>query len=85
MDSENFVKYFHKLTKEDVDKLIEQGITYGEMEEKYPQPLWCKYPNALRGAFGCWSLMGFLVTDEDYCKKPGLAKCPFCKEQKPQL
>lgn len=55
-------------SKEDFNKLIEQKLTWGDAGEKYAQPNWCDYPDALRGEMGCWSLVGLYVKDEDYCK-----------------
>ncbi len=43
------------------------GITWGDMQKKYKQPDWCTYPEAI-SPLGCWSLIGFFVTGEDFCK-----------------
>lgn len=32
------------------------------------QPEWCKYPEANAPLWGCWSLLGGYVLNEDYCK-----------------
>lgn len=40
----------------------------------YKQPDWCKYPNALEGQMGCWSLMDLskdglrTKISKDFCK-----------------
>lgn len=62
------IKYFHELTKEEFSKLCKGKMTYGELAEKYPQPIWCGYPDATEGVMGCWSLMSFMVTGQDSCK-----------------
>ena len=62
------IKSFHKLTKEEFKVIVDSKITYGKLAEDYPQPEWCKYPEATSGAMGCWSLMSHMVTGRDYCK-----------------
>ena len=63
------IKYFHELTEEEFKKLVDsKEYTYKRLANDYPQPVWCNYPDATSGAMGCWSLMGFMVTGEDYCK-----------------
>jgi hypothetical protein len=62
------IKYYHELTKDEVQGLIDKKYTYKQTEEDYPQPEWCSYPNATYGEIGCWSLLGYMVTSEDYCK-----------------
>ena len=32
-------------------------MTWAQFLEKYKQPNWCEYPEALMGDMGCWSLM----------------------------
>jgi len=60
--------YFHELTEDDFNQLLLTKITWGELEERFPQPVWCTYPEAVRGMMGCWSLVDHMVTGEDYCK-----------------
>lgn len=62
------IKPFHELTKVEYEALVKEGITYGELSKRHPQPDWCKYPDATEGAMGCWSLMYFYIKDRDYCK-----------------
>ena len=50
--------YFHKMTDVKFDELSERGMTWLEIKEKYVQPKWCSYPDALDGNLGCWSLVG---------------------------
>ena len=74
------MKYFHELTEKEYQSL-HMDLTWSHLAKDYPQPLWCDYPHAV-GALGCWSLIGHLVTGEDYCKdcrchkssKPGKSK-----------
>ena len=76
-DSEK-VKNGLKQKSEPLDMLVvlknaldEQGLIYvnEEIKEKPAQPDWCAYPDATQPMFGCWSLLGGIVTGEDYCKK----------------
>lgn len=68
------MKYFHELTKEEYDTLIASGISVGEAMEKYKQPDWCEYPDALGGAMGCWSLVGGTIKNQGHCKNCDLNK-----------
>ena len=68
------MKYYHETTKEERDSLI--GKTYGELMDKYMQPEWCAYPDALYGFMGCMSLMNLTERiNKDYC-----SDCPCCKK-----
>ena len=66
--------YFHEISQEEVDKLIADKKTIGYIMETYKQPDWCKYPNALEGQMGCWSLMDLskdglrTKISKDFCK-----------------
>ena len=61
-------KYWHKLSKEEQQKLIEGGLTVEELMERFKQPDWCTYINALGGNLGCWSLVWGDIHSEDDCK-----------------
>ena len=65
-------KFYHEYTAAEMKANIEAGVAAGEtwaqFAEKYPQPKWCDYPDAVMGMMGCWSLIDNLVTGEDYCK-----------------
>ena len=61
------IKYFHELTDEEFKKVIDSKITVKELSEKYPQPPWCTYPNALNGLMGCWSLTHRKGISKEYC------------------
>lgn len=50
------MKYFHEATDEELEELIANKTTIGELEKLYAQPDWCNYPGALQGVMGCWSL-----------------------------
>jgi hypothetical protein len=76
------MRYFHTLADSTIRKLIRKGITYKELTDKYKQPEWCSYPDALEGVMGCWSLMDALgqrhEISRDYC-----ARCDcYIKEEK---
>jgi len=62
------VKPFHELNEDEFKEIIKEGMTWKECAEKYPQPDWCGYPDAVCGVMGCWSLMSFMVTGREYCK-----------------
>ena len=62
------IKPFHELTEAEFNEICEEKMTWAECAEKYPQPKWCSYPDAVCGVMGCWSLMSSKVTDESYCK-----------------
>lgn len=50
------MKYFHELSQEEVDKLVENETTVGFVLKNFKQPDWCNYPDALSMSMGCWSL-----------------------------
>jgi len=62
------IKYYHELTEQEFKDKVAGKLTYGECASDYPQPSWCSYPQATWGMMGCWSLIGFMVTGEEYCK-----------------
>lgn len=62
------IKLFPELTKEEYNELVTSKMTYDKLAKEYPQPKWCGYPDALYGTMGCWSLLSFMVTSEDFCK-----------------
>lgn len=75
-------KYLHEAVHREINELIKEKITYGEFREKYRQPDWCGYPDAIDPT-GCWSLMLYALGDEqikisrEYCKA-----CELYKEKK---
>jgi hypothetical protein len=70
------IKYFHELTKREINKL--EG-TVEQVSKDYPQPDWCEYPGAVAGAMGCWSLMLGII------HKKGKAYCVNCECCKPEV
>jgi hypothetical protein len=60
---------YHRLSQKTIDAMIGK-MTYAELMEKYRQPDWCQYPEALNGMWGCWSL-----TDN----APGGMRTKICK------
>ena len=50
-------KYWHKESDKQIDKLEKQHKNWGQVNKIYSQPKWCKYPEALSGVMGCWSLV----------------------------
>jgi len=49
-------RYWHELSDSTIKKLISKGTSWRQVMDKYLQPAWCTYPDALEGALGCWSL-----------------------------
>jgi hypothetical protein len=64
--------YWHELTDEQIKEIIDSKITYHALMQKYAQPDWCGYPEALSGMLGCWSLCDHYDTRHKispmYCK-----------------
>ena len=71
--------YFHELTEDEFNALVESKITWGDVMQKYSQPDWCEYPNALEGQMGCWGLVFRTVS------KRGETYCTACECYKKQL
>ena len=67
-------KYWHELENKEVEKIMKSNIKVGEFLNKYKQPDWCNYHEALSGIIGCWSLMRTKsnnyksIITEEYCK-----------------
>ncbi len=49
-------KYLHELPDEEFVELFKSHCTFKDAREKYAQPEWCSYPNAI-DSLGCWSLI----------------------------
>ena len=62
--------YWHRLSRKRKNEILDKGgMTYGEFMEKYKQPDWCNYHQALSGIMGCWSLMTpDYVINRKFCK-----------------
>lgn len=72
--TETSKKYFHELTNEEVETLIVQTkLSQKEFLEKYLQPDWCNYPEALHPTLGCWTL-----TDKVLRKNISIEFCKSC-------
>ena len=66
-----FIRYRPYWHLFDVDKQLEiqqQYKTIGWFVRHYRQPEWCKYPEALSGLMGCWSLWYRNIHKETDCK-----------------
>ena len=64
--------YWHEIPQAEQEKIIEEsGLTVAQFLEKYKQPDWCEYPEALAGQMGCWSL---ILSRSIHCK----ADCGDC-------
>lgn len=71
-------EYWHKLTKKEKTFLEtpKYHITWGQIMKKFKQPDWCKYPMALKGEMGCWTLVGVAGWKE--MKQTVKRKCNTC-------
>ena len=49
--------YWHELPSTERLQILNSGIGLGALVARYAQPAWCRYPEALAGSYGCWSLM----------------------------
>lgn len=69
------MKYFHELTNEEIDSLVENKKTWWDIKSEYKQPDWCNYPDALNGVMGCWSLIDLSdrKVNKEFCKT-----CELC-------
>ncbi len=54
--------YFHEQPYEIAGKAPGKAVM-----RWYQQPSWCKYPEALNGAMGCWKLVMGHVKNEESC------------------
>jgi hypothetical protein len=59
-------KYFHELSLTEYEAT--KNLFVAEVMHQYKQPDWCEYPGALEGVMGCWSLVGGMVKDEEFCR-----------------
>ncbi len=85
-------RYWHELKDSTIKNMQRKHFNWGNVMEKYLQPKWCSYPDALEGIMGCWSLVDFFDLRHkisiDYCKgcdcfiKGGLNEQNSTKEQK---
>ena len=63
--------YWHELTDEQrLDIWENGGLKVHEFMEKYSQPDWCGYPDALMPRYGCFSLvmLPIRIKTENDCK-----------------
>jgi hypothetical protein len=75
-------RYWHTLADSTIKKLISKHTTWDAVMERYRQPSWCGYPNALEGILGCWSLTDHKIRHEisrEYCTR---CDCFIKKEEK---
>lgn len=60
---------WHTLSSEEQERIVTGGgMTIKQFMQKYRQPRWCQYPEALSGEMGCWSLVSRRIHGEDDCK-----------------
>ena len=51
-------RYWHEVPPAEREQIIKESkMTVGEFLERFKQPDWCEYPEALAGQMGCWSLV----------------------------
>lgn len=51
--------FFHELSDSELESLVSEKVTWNDVKDRFIQPAWCDYPDALDGAMGCWSLVGY--------------------------
>lgn len=73
--------FFHTQSNQVMDDLLANKVTVGEIKERYQQPTWCTYPEALDGMMGCWSLMD-LKGLRNRISKPFCRGCDCFKTKK---
>lgn len=61
------VKFFHNISDTQWTFMKLRGDRWNQVAVEYRPPTWCSYPYAV-DPMGCWSLVGRMVTGEDYCK-----------------
>jgi len=66
---------WHRLSQVEQEFILKQGFTVAEFMERYEQPAWCMYPEALGGTMGCWSLM----TPRLIKKRKDCEECDCCE------
>lgn len=72
--------YFHELSDEKIELMVQYKINWGDIRAMYRQPRWCKYPDALDPQMGCWSLTDTSV--EGLRTKICREYCSTCDEYK---
>ena len=69
------LKYWHELNQGAQKALEKSSMTYGKFLKLYKQPDWCKYPMALAGGMGCWSLIiPGQIRGPEYCRNCEMKK-----------
>lgn len=71
------MEYYHELPQSEIEKLIVDKKTYQFIIDNYKQPDWCKYPEALNGSKGCWSLVDYSLRtkiSKEFCKNCDMFK-----------
>ncbi len=69
-------KYWHEMSDEQWEEIHKPGYTWGKAREKYTQPAWCHYLDAIH-PLGCWSLI-----DKELRKTISRKFCKSCDEYK---
>jgi len=67
-------KYFHEITDEEFQSLIDRKATWIAISQAYLQPEWCDFPGALEGMFGCMSLVNRVGVNQVFCRTCELYK-----------
>jgi len=69
------LKYWHELNIGAQKALGKSSMKYGKFLKVYSQPDWCKYPMALAGGMGCWSLIiPGQIRGPEYCRNCEMKK-----------
>jgi hypothetical protein len=63
------LKHFHELSHSERRRIVISDLERDEMKTLYPQPEWCKHPQAIDNHLGCLLLLqGFIFDDSNVCK-----------------
>lgn len=73
------MRYWHTESNVKAAQVMASGITLGAFMERYSQPTWCAYHDALEAQMGCWSLV-----DLELRKKISPKFCKSCDCYKPK-
>ncbi len=57
-------RYWHTLPLGAQRAVLHSRLTWGQFMRRYRQPPWCSYHEALRGDYGCWSLLSLYGEDQ---------------------
>jgi hypothetical protein len=63
------IKYFNEITSQEYTNFFNKGLTWKDIAKDYPQPVWCRFPNAVNYKDGCLGLVLQSIHAEEDCEK----------------